>query len=165
MLNPFWLSLRSGAIATVTLPLVLTPVFAQGLPSLPPEAETGIEIPVEPAPEAQPPASATARGSASSNPIETALASTVLEILTQSMGQVIKGEPVDISPDVAVGIAEAIAAQVEAAAQAETAPQGLSEMARVMRIAIEGGSETEIRRALQDAITILMSDVAGSTSE
>ncbi|MGB0564602.1 MAG: hypothetical protein ACPGVO_22800 [Spirulinaceae cyanobacterium] len=170
MLNLF-LSLRIGAIATATLPLVLAPALAQEIPSLPPDAETGIEIPVEPAPDAStlPPPETSDRGPIASppaaNPIPDALTEPLLEILTEGVGQVIKGEPVDISPDVAVGIAGAIADQVEQAAQSETAPQGLSEVVEVMRIAIDGGSETEIRSALQEAITILMEDAINPASE
>lgn len=152
----------SGAIAA--LPLVLAPALAQDIPLPSPEADSGIEIPVEPAPEASPApppetTTETAALPAEPNPITDAIGATVIELLTQGLEQAIKGEPVDIDPDVALGMADAIAVQVEQAAQAENAPQGISEVVQVMRTALDGGSEAEIRSALQDAMAVLMGNI------
>ncbi|NEO85862.1 MAG: hypothetical protein F6J87_16650 [Spirulina sp. SIO3F2] len=145
-----------GAIAA--LPLLLSSALAQDIPLPPPETESGIEIPVEPAPEATP-APETAALPSEPAPIADAIGVTVIELLTQGLEQAIKGEPVEIDPEIALGMADAIAAQVEQAAQTNDAPQGVSEIVQVMRTALDGGSEAEIRSALQDAMMVLMGNI------
>lgn len=141
-----WLSLG----CCLALSWHTAPSFAQSDPPLPPE--TGIDIPVNPAAEAPPQAEA-------DNAIATELNRTVIEILTQGMEQAIKGEEVEISPTVVTGIAAAIATQLEQASQQQDAPQGISEMAQAVRVAVDGGSEAEVVTAVRDALTILIGNI------
>lgn len=152
-LRLLWLSLGCCLALTVNA----SPGSAQSeLPALP-EAE--IDIPVEPAP-TDPQAAQTSEAPEESDAIARELNRTVVEILTQGIEQAIKGEDVQISPAVATGIAGAIVTQLEQAAQKTNAPQGISEMAQAVRVAIDGGSEAEIATAVRDAFTALIGNIS-----
>ena len=141
----------SGAIAPFLL--ISSAAIAQDIPLPPPNPEQGIEILVEPAPEASPPAEQSA---ATVNPMVEELGLTLLDVI----GQAIKGEKVDLSPAVAEGLAGVIAGQIAEAAQSDSAPEGLAEVAEAVQVAVEGGSEREVVSAVQEAVSILLGNLS-----